>query len=140
MSVFSWSVKPNAAVALIVTLLLGACSTAVTPSPAGPSASPAAATATPLPTIAPNFGRFSGRLTDVTTGKPIADGCVVIATGGSCQPFSPRTDADGFWWIDLPVNVDWDFAWTKDGYQPEKKRLHSTPGEQAIPIALTPIS
>ena len=139
MSVFS-SVKPNVAISLIVTLLLSGCSTAVpstTPS-VSPSASVAVASATPLPTIAVGFGRFSGRLTDASTGKPIADGCVVIATGGSCQPASPRTDTDGRWWIDLPVNVDWDFNWTMDGYRPETRRLHSAAGEQTIDIALQP--
>ena len=140
MSVFSWSVKPNVALSLVVTLLFGGCSTATpstTPS-ASPSASAAIATATPRPTIAPGFVRFSGRLTDATTGKPIADGCVVIATGGSCQPASPRTDADGRWSIDLPVNVDWDFNWTMDGYRRETRRLHSTAGEQIVDIALQP--
>ena len=141
MIVFS-SVKPNVAISLAVTLLFGACSTA-TPSSAPsvpPSASAAVASATPLPTIAVGFGRFSGRLTDATTGKPIADGCVVIATGGSCQPASPRTDADGRWWIDLPVNVDWDFNWTRDGYRTETRKLHSSPGEQVVDIALQPTS
>ena len=82
MSVYSWSVKPNAAIWLSVTLLLGACSTAVLPIAAPASASAAVATA------------------------------------------SPRTDADGRWWIDRPTNVDWDLNWTRDGYLIETSRLH----------------
>ena len=139
MSVFSWSVKPNAAIWLGVTLLLGACSTAAVPNAPPVSASPAVATATPLPPVAPGFTRFSGQLTDATTGRPIADGCVVIATGGSCQPASPRTDAEGRWSIDLPANIEWDFRWTMDGYRTENRRLHSTEGEQRVDIALQPM-
>lgn len=140
MSVFSLSVKPNAAIWLLVTLLLSACSTAEPPTRPTVliSASPVVASATPVPTIAPGFVRFSGRLTDATTGQPIAGGCVVIATGGSCQPASPRTDADGRWSIDLPVNVDWDFNWAQPGYRTETRRLHSTAGEQIVDITLQP--
>ena len=136
MSVFSWFLKPNAAIWLGVTLLLGACSTAALPAP---SASLAVATATPLPSLAPGFTRFSGQLTDAATGRPIADGCVVIATGGSCQPASPRTDTEGRWSIDLPANIDWDFNWTGDGYRTETRRLHSTAGEQRVDVALQPM-
>ncbi len=71
------------------------------------------------------------------TKKPLEAVCVVIATEGSCQPASPRTDSNGYWWIDLPANIDWDFAWTKDGYEPVKKRLVSRPGVQTIDLELT---
>lgn len=110
---------------------------------ASPTSS-ASAAPTPYFTSSPpaqrenGFARFRGTVTDAATGRPLQDVCIVIATGGSCQPNSIRTDSAGFWWIDLPVNVEWDFAWTKDGYAPLKKHLTSTPGEDLVDVALQP--
>lgn len=109
------------------------------PSPTSTSAAPAAYyTSSPPPERANGFERLKGTVTDASTGKPLRDACVVIATGGSCQPSSPRTDSAGFWWIDLPAGIEWDFAWTKDGYQTEKRHILTRAGEEVIDIALTP--
>jgi hypothetical protein len=97
-------------------------------------------TASPPAIVADGFARVQGTVTDETTKKPLQDVCVVIATGGSCQPASPRTDSNGYWWIDLPANVDWDFAWTKDGYTPVKRHLGTRPGTQVIDIELVPLA
>lgn len=129
----------------ILLVLLAACSVSPAskasnvPSPtSSPTYTPVSKT--PLPTIAVGFGRFRGTVSDARTGEPLKDVCVVIATGGSCQPASPRTDVNGFWSIDLPENIEWDFAWTFDGYVTERKHLRSIAGEQVIDIPLEPTS
>lgn len=131
---------------LALACLFASCAAVTNGPPAGTgtptaSASPSPyVTSSPPASIAPGFTRFDGTVTDSATGKPLADACVVIATGGSCQPASPRTDSNGFWWIELPSGVEWDFTWSKDGYAPSTKHLRSDPGEQKLEVALTPAS
>lgn len=124
-------------VAAIACLLAVTCGPSSGVGPATPSATITPHfTSSPPPVRADGFARFRGTVTDAATGGPLEGVCVVIATEGSCQPASPRTDSAGSWWIDLPAGVQWDFAWTKDGYRAEKKRLTSRPGEEVIDIAL----
>lgn len=130
-------VRVTLLMALACSIAFGCAAQPVGSSSGTPTAAPYL-TASPPATIAPGFTRFDGVVTESGTGKPLADVCVVIATHGSCQPGSPRTDTSGFWWIELPTGVEWDFAWTKDGYAPLTQRLHSDPGEKRLDIVLNP--
>ena len=127
--------RPGVSLLFAVALVLASCGTA---RPATPSGSPSVSPPSPLPTLASGFGRFQGTVSDALSGAALANVCVVIATDGSCQPASPRTDARGFWWIDLPSFVEWDFGWTKDGYQTVRRRLISPAGVQVVDIVLEP--
>lgn len=134
----------NVARLLAVTLvasLLTACGPGTTGPSAGTSASPAARlTASPPATVASGFGRLQGTVRDINTSRPVADACVVIATEGTCQPGSPRTDDNGFWWIDLPAGVDWDVSWQKTGYEIAKLRITTKPEVQTLDVQLKPAS
>ncbi len=56
--------------------------------------------------------------------RPIEGVCLAIGPVG-CQAVSPRSDKDGKFYFDLPVaNVDYDFHFTKVGYQTFDVRLH----------------
>jgi hypothetical protein len=140
------NVRPPLAVtvlplSLLLVVLVVSCGGVSSVGSASSSPSPTRfVTASPPAIVADGFARVQGTVTDETTKKPLQDVCVVIATGGSCQPASPRTDSNGYWWIDLPANVDWDFIWTKDGYEPAQSRVTSRPGGVLIVIQLKPVT
>jgi hypothetical protein len=84
----------------------------------------AAPTAYPPPPVE-GLWRIEGHLAD-EQGKPIEGVCLAIGPVG-CQPVSPRSDKDGNFYFDLPVaNVDYDFHFTKPGYQQLDTRAHPT--------------
>jgi hypothetical protein len=139
------------ALASLLSLVLASCSspgpaasTSTPSSPAAistPSASPSPSRP-PLPSPAPGNGRFVGYVKDARTGNPVVDVCVIIAVGRACQENFPHTDANGFWYADLPIGggeLDWDFIFSKTGYQEERRRLRSAPGEQVVDVQLSPL-
>jgi hypothetical protein len=78
----------------------------------------------PPPTVE-GLWRIEGTVVDQDQ-KPIEGVCLAIGPVG-CQPVSPRTDKDGKLYFDLPVaNVDYDFHFTKPGYQQLDARVHPT--------------
>lgn len=78
----------------------------------------------PPPTVE-GLWRIEGSVID-ETNKPIEGVCLAIGPVG-CQPVSPRSDKDGKFYFDLPVaNVDYDFHFTKPGYQQFDARIHPT--------------
>jgi len=78
----------------------------------------------PPPTVE-GLWRIEGTVID-DTSKPIEGVCLAIGPVG-CQPVSPRSDKDGKFYFDLPVaNVDYDFHFTKAGYQQFDVRIHPT--------------
>ena len=87
-------------------------------------------TAKPTPTPYPpptveGLWRIEGTIVDQDQ-KPIEGVCLAIGPVG-CQPVSPHSDKDGKFYFDLPVaNVDYDFHFTKAGYQQLDARVHPT--------------
>ena len=78
----------------------------------------------PPPTVE-GLWRIEGTIIDETS-KPIEGVCLAIGPVG-CQPVSPHSDKDGKFYFDLPVaNVDYDFHFTKPGYQQFDVRIHPT--------------
>jgi hypothetical protein len=78
----------------------------------------------PPPTVE-GLWRVEGHVAD-EQGKPIEGVCLAIGPVG-CQPVSPHSDKDGNYYFDLPVaNVDYDFHFTKAGYQQFDSRVHPT--------------
>jgi len=78
----------------------------------------------PPPTVE-GLWRIEGTIID-ETNAPIEGVCLAIGPVG-CQPVSPRSDKDGRFYFDLPVaNVDYDFHFTKPGYQQLDVRIHPT--------------
>jgi len=78
----------------------------------------------PPPTVE-GLWRIEGTILDENQ-KPIEGVCLAIGPVG-CQPVSPRSDKDGKFYFDLPVaNVDYDFHFTKAGYQQVDAKVHPT--------------
>jgi hypothetical protein len=67
---------------------------------------------------------------DASTGRPLADTCVVIGTA-TCDPTKPHTDANGRWSADIPVFSSatlWDMHFIKLGYTSQVQRITLTAG------------
>jgi len=78
----------------------------------------------PPPTVE-GLWRIEGTIID-ETNKPIEGVCLAIGPVG-CQPVSPHSDQGGKFYFDLPVaNVDYDFHFTKAGYQQVDAKVHPT--------------
>ena len=78
----------------------------------------------PPPTVE-GLWRIEGHVAD-EQGKPIEGVCLAIGPVG-CQPVSPHSDKDGNFYFDLPVaSVDYDFHFTKPGYQQLDARVKPT--------------
>ena len=78
----------------------------------------------PPPTVE-GLWRIEGTILDENQ-KPIDGVCLAFGPVG-CQPVSPRSDKDGKFYFDLPVaNVDYDFHFTKAGYQQVDAKVHPT--------------
>jgi hypothetical protein len=78
----------------------------------------------PPPTVE-GLWRIEGSILDENQ-KPIEGVCLAIGPVG-CQPVSPHSDKDGKFYFDLPVaNVDYDFHFTKAGYQQVDAKVHPT--------------
>ena len=92
----------------------------------GSRTGPPAATPTPYPPPpVEGLWRIEGKITD-QSNQPIQGVCLAIGPLG-CKPTSPRSDKDGMFYFDLPpANVDYDFHFTKDGYQELSVRVHPT--------------
>ena len=67
-----------------------------------PPSPPAAATATPSPQ--PGLWRVEGYVID-ETGNPLKNVCVVVGPHG-CQKFSPHTDEQGHYFLDVAAATD----------------------------------
>jgi hypothetical protein len=92
----------------------------------GSQSGPPAPTPTPYPPpLVEGLWRMEGTVID-ETNKPIADVCLAIGPLG-CRATSPKSDSAGRFFFDLPpANVDYDFHFTKAGYQPLDVRIHPT--------------
>ena len=78
----------------------------------------------PPPTVE-GLWRIEGTIID-ETNAPIEGVCLAIGPVG-CQPVSPRSDKNGKFYFDLPIaSVDYDFHFTKAGYQELDVRIHPT--------------
>lgn len=90
----------------------GAGELAMTSAPVATPPPPPTATPTPDPAI----WRFEGRVVD-PDGAPLPGVCVAIGPHG-CQRGSPRTDARGVYFIDLPqvTTVTYDLYFQREGY------------------------
>jgi hypothetical protein len=87
----------------------------------GPTPTP---TPYPPPTLE-GLWRVEGTILDENQ-KPIEGVCLAIGPVG-CQPVSPRSDKEGKFYFDLPVaNVDYDFHFTKAGYQQLDAKVRPT--------------
>ncbi len=72
------------------------------------------ATATPAPQ--PGLWRIDGYVVDQGM-TPLAGVCVVIGPRG-CQPYSPKTDDRGYWYIDIAEGqANFDFYFERPGYK-----------------------
>jgi hypothetical protein len=72
----------------------------------------------PTETPAPQAGlwRVEGFVVD-SDGKPLQNVCVVIGPHG-CKPFSPHTDARGYWFIDVAEgHTTFDFYFEMPGHK-----------------------
>ena len=87
-------------------------------------------TPTPAPTATPvlppaGFSRLNVIVYDVTTGRPLADVCVVIGTL-SCDPSAPHTDVNGRWSADVAASsasTRWDLNFIKTGYRNQPRQI-----------------
>jgi hypothetical protein len=87
----------------------------------GPTPTP---TPYPPPTVE-GLWRIEGHVADEQS-KPIEGVCLAIGPVG-CQAVSPHSDKNGNFYFDLPVaNVDYEFHFTKPGYQQLDVRIHPT--------------
>jgi len=110
-----------------------AASASVTP----PSPSPAA---TPTPSPQPGLWRVQGYVVD-ESGNPLTNVCVVVGPHG-CQKFSPHTDAQGHYFLDVAattVGTSFDFYFEMPGR--ETVWWHFTPvGPTEFNVVLKPTS
>src|SRR5260221_65968 len=85
---------------------------------------PATPTPYPPPTVE-GLWRIEGTVIDENQ-KPVEGVCLAIGPVG-CQTVSPRSDKNGKFYFDLPVaNVEYDFHFTKAGYQTLDVHVHPT--------------
>jgi hypothetical protein len=80
-----------------------------------PSPKPAA---TPIPTPDPATWRIEGTVVD-EGGNPLKAVCVVVGPHG-CQPYSPRTDDNGHYYLDVAhgeIMTMFDFYFEMPGHQ-----------------------
>ena len=71
--------------------------------------------ATPTPSPQPGLWRIDGYVVD-QNGAPLQSVCVVIGPRG-CWPYSPHTDARGYWFIDIAEgHSGFDFYFELPGY------------------------
>lgn len=80
-----------------------------------PSPKPAA---TPIPTPDPATWRIEGTVVD-EAGNPLEAVCVVVGPRG-CQPYSPRTDDNGHYYVDIArseIRTSFDFYFERPGHQ-----------------------
>jgi len=80
-----------------------------------PSPKPAA---TPIPTPDPALWRIEGTVVD-DAGAPLEAVCIVVGPRG-CQPYSPRTDENGHWYVDVAhsnITTQFDFYFEMPGYK-----------------------
>lgn len=113
----------GAVVLLLIAVALGVayCGSRSAPPVAAPTPTP---TAIPAPTVE-GLWRIEGHIAD-QNGAPIEGVCLAIGPVG-CQPVSPQSGKDGNFRFDLPVaNVDYDFHFTKAGFQQLDLRIHPT--------------
>jgi hypothetical protein len=104
-----------------------------------PPSPPAAATATPSPQ--PGLWRVEGYVID-ESGNPLKNVCVVVGPRG-CQKFSPHTDEQGHYFLDVAaateVKTSFDFYFETPGR--ETVWWHFTPtGPTEFNVVLKPTS
>jgi len=76
---------------------------------------------------------LTGLVVDGRTGQGLPDACVSL---GPCTAASPRTDAFGFWTLDLPVGgggLDWGLEFAKTGYTMTSLTMRSRSGYIFLP-------
>ena len=94
--------------------------------------------ASPTPSPRAEMWRLEGVVVD-QNGNTVEGVCVAIGPHG-CQPASPRTDANGVYWADLPqADVTYDLHFFKDGFQTADHSIHPL-GNTRVDVLLTPQS
>ena len=79
--------------------------------------------ASPTPAPRAEMWRLEGVVID-PQGNPLKDVCVAIGPHG-CQATSPRTDANGVYWADLPkADVVYDLHFFRDGFATADRSIH----------------
>ena len=71
------------------------------------------------------MARFTGRVLDSRTGRPITGVCVIVGVR-ECNERDVYTDANGRFTIDLPVGSTWDLNFGRTGYATGYRRLVSS--------------
>lgn len=92
-------------------------------------------TAVPRPTATPavppaGFFRFTILVYDSSSGRPLADVCVIVGTISCGAPWT-LTDANGRWSADVPVTsatTSWDVSFVKTGYATLRRTLQLAAG------------
>lgn len=92
-------------------------------------------TALPRPTATPpvapaGFFRFTILVYDSSSGRPLADVCVIVGTINCGAPWT-LTDANGRWSADVPVTsstTSWDVSFVKTGYATLRRTLRLAAG------------
>ena len=98
----------------------------------GSGSGPGVATSapTPAPTVAPaakaapGFTRIRGRVIDTNTGLGVAGVCIVPGSL-DCDVGKPRSDANGYWVIDVTNGTYWDIKFQIDGYRVARIRVYA---------------
>ena len=94
--------------------------------------------ASPTPSPRAQMWRLEGVVVD-QNGNTVAGVCVAIGPHG-CQPLSPRTDANGVYWADLPqADVTYDLHFFKDGFPVVDRSIHPF-GNTRVDVLLSPQS
>jgi hypothetical protein len=85
---------------------------------------------TPAPTAVqtvqegPGFTRIRGRVLDSNTGLGVAGVCIVPGSL-DCDVGKPRSDANGYWVIDVTNGTYWDIKFLIDGYRVSRVRVYA---------------
>jgi len=102
-----------------------AVDTAASASVSSPSAAPSA---TPTPSPQPGLWRVEGYVVD-ESGNPLRNVCVVVGPHG-CQKYSPHTDDQGHYFLDVAASKDVTTAFDLYFEMPGRQTVwwHFTPG------------
>ena len=72
----------------------------------------------------PGFTRIRGRVVDSNTGLGVAAVCIVPGSL-DCDVGKPRSDANGYWVIDVTNGTYWDIKFLIDGYRVSRVRVYA---------------
>lgn len=98
----------------------------------GGSAALADSIASSSGSVTPGFTRYAGTVLDDATGQPLADVCVYAGETGCPNP-AVLSDVTGYWAIDFPAGLAWNFHFQKIGYATATKHAPAF-GATACPV------